>query len=331
MASSHVYIMMVAWAIVLSGCLGEAEHSNPLDPHSPSFDSVGTISGVTTRFYPPYPALPEAAVTLSPGTYTVRSDEEGRFSFRNVPAGEYELSAEKPGFSSLTESVEVELGTSIDSVRVRLDGLPILQTVELTSIHVSRWFPTEDLYLVEAVVGLEDPDGQGDLDQVWLDIPAYGFSAPLEETSVMGRFAVSLSAEELPGESVFALQGDEFVVAASDEAGFVSRSDPQHILRVIDYTPVAIEPQGQAVVATPTPSLTWQDAALPYSYTYRIDVFRDQANVQTVAASVAEIPPDSLSHTLEMPLSSGTYFWTVSVVDEFGNRSRSKEAGFIIE
>lgn len=331
MTINHLHIFVVLSIAVLSGCLGEAEHANPLDPHAPGFDSVGTLAGITTRYYAPHSPVPDAEVRLSPGTYTVQSGADGAFTFRDVPVGDYRIVAAKPGFASLEKDVMVELGAAIDTVRLRLDGLPSLETVQLYSVHISRWFPTEDLYLLTAVVVLEDPDGLGDLDRVWLEIPGRAYAHDLRETSVAGRYDVSLEADSLPGESLYALQAEEFIVKASDEAGFVSLSEPLRILRVIDYTPIAVSPQGQATIGTDTPTFTWEDAAFPYDYRYRIEVVRDQPDVQTVAAVVTDIPPDSLSHTLQMPLPTGTYFWTISVVDEFGNRSRSKEAGFVIE
>ena len=331
MASHHTNIIVFVWAVLLCGCLGEVEHTNPLDPNAPGFDSVGTLGGVTTRFYPQYTPVEEATVTLEPGMYSVESNQEGRFAFRDVPAGEYRLSAAKEGFESPVDTVLVELGASVDSTQVRLDGLPIFRSVSVYSTHISRWFPTEDLYRLDAVVLIEDPDGLGDVDSVWLAIPSRQYEHALRETNIAGQYEEFLLSDSLPGSSLYALQGDQIVVEAMDVAGFISRSAPQHILRVIDLTPVAVDPQGQETIRTPTPTLTWEDAALPYEFTYRIEIVHDQADVQTTVYTKSDIPPDSLSHVAEMELPPGTYYWTVFVVDQYGNRSRSKEAGFIIE
>lgn len=330
MSPRQIYIMVLLCATALCGCLGEAEHSNPLDPGAPGFDSVGTVGGTTTRLYPPHSPVPGAEVQLSPGGFASISDAEGRFSIRGVPVGVYEITAEKDGFESLPKSIEIDLGAMVDTHSVRLDALPAIESFMIRSLHISRWFPAKDLYFLEIVADVTDPDGLGDIAEVWIEIPAHGYAYELDETIVAGRFEARVQADSLPGASLYALQGSEFVVKASDEPGFVVTSEPGHIIRIIDYTPVAVAPQGQdSVLATPT--FSWEDAGLPYAYTYRIDVIRDEANVQSVAATIEGVPRDSLAHTLETPLPAGTYFWTVSVVDEFGNRSRSKEAGFIIE
>lgn len=331
MASIYTYIVILVWAVLFCGCLGEVEHTNPLDPNAPGFDSVGTLGGVTTRYYPPFLPLENATVMLEPGMYSVTSNQDGRFVFRDVPAGEYVLSASKDGFESQDEIVEVELGASVDSVQVRLDGLPIFRSISIYSTHISRWFPTEDLYRLDAVVSVEDPDGLGDVDSVWFAIPSRDFEYGLRATNISGQYEEFILSESLPGNSLYALQGDQIVVEAMDAAGLISTSDPRHILRVIDYTPVAIDPQGQEVLDTSTPTLSWEDAALPYEFTYRVEVTRVQANVETTFYSKPDIPSDNLSHQVDMDLSPGTYYWTVFVVDQYGNRSRSKEAGFIIE
>src|SRR5690606_3739997 len=89
MSPRQIYIMVLLCAAALCGCLGEAEHSNPLDPGAPGFDSVGTVGGTTTRLYPPHSPVPGAEVQLSPGGFASISDAEGRFSIRGVRSEEH--------------------------------------------------------------------------------------------------------------------------------------------------------------------------------------------------------------------------------------------------
>lgn len=319
-------LLTVGWA----ACLGEAEHSNPLDPNSDRFEQVGTLVGTTTRFYPPFAIIGQAEVRLSPGPFVTMTDAEGRFVFDGIPVGDYRLDAVKEGFASGEQVVQVELGTPTEEVQVRMDGLPLLRELSVRSAHISRWFPPDDLYLLEIVALVEDPDGLSDVDRVAFAIPTRGFERDLAQTNVTGRYEVALPADSLPGGNLFALQGEEIRAMAQDAAGFETASGPHVLVRVIDYTPVALEPQGQENVRTATPEFSWEDAALPYHYSYRVDIVHDQANVRTVVRTIEDIPQDNLSHTLETPLPPGTYFWTISVVDARGNRSQSKEAGFIV-
>lgn len=323
-------IALVVLAVAVAGCLTDADHSNPLDPNSAGFEAEGVVEGRTTRYYPPHPPVEHAMVRLSPGPYVVESGADGSFSFEGVPVGTYTIAAEKDGYASAVDSVTVRLGSATDDVRLRLNGMPSVVRFDLRTVHVSRWWPQEDLFILEIVADVEDPDGVGDVSAVWLEIPSYDFARPLRESGTVGRFSLSMSADSLPTPSLHALQGANLIVHVQDAVGVVAESDPKTIVRVIDYIPLAVEPQGLMTVDDGRPNLVWEDAALPFDFTYRIDIVRDEANVQAVVETITDVPSELSSYTLETTLSSGTYFWTVSVVDTFGNRSRSKEAGFVV-
>lgn len=320
-----------ALLLVLSvGCLPDAEHSNPLDPNSDEYEDAGTVEGRTTRYYAPFSPIEDAEVRLMPGPYVVRSQADGSFAFEGIPAGTYGITAVKQGFASVPDTVTVGAATVTSDVRVRMNGMPVARRFDLQTIHISRWWPQEDLYQLEILADVEDPDGVGDVSAVWVEIPAFGFSRALAETGVVGRYRLFLAADSLPGPSLHSLQGTDMILHVEDAAGFVFESQPETIVRVIDATPLAESPQGLTSVDNGRPNLTWESAALPFDFSYRIDVVRDEANVQAVVSTVNDIPSDVTSYQIETPLASGTYFWTVSVVDTFGNRSRSKEAGFIV-
>src|SRR5690606_41841230 len=125
MSPRQIYIMVLLCAAALCGCLGEAEHSNPLDPGAPGFDSVGTVGGTTTRLYPPHSPVPGAEVQLSPGGFASISDAEGRFSIRGVPVGVSEIHAEKYGVKSLTMSSDLVYVVSVITYSVRLYYTPL--------------------------------------------------------------------------------------------------------------------------------------------------------------------------------------------------------------
>ncbi len=331
MASRRRHIALAfVWLVGTTGCLPDAEHTNPLDPLSEDFENTGAIEGRTTRFYPPFSPLANAEVRLTPGPFITTSDADGRFVITNVPVGTYGVQALRDGFSSFMDTVSVSLGQTTSDVSLRLDGLPVVRSFVLRTIHVSRWWPQEDLYTLEIAANLEDPDGVGDVAEVWFEIASFDFARELAQTGVVGRYQLTMQADSLPVPTLHSLQGTEFLLYVEDAAGFVTQSSPRSIVRVIDETPIAEEPQGLTSVEDGRPLLVWEDAALPYASTYRIDVVLDQANVQNVVLTVTDIESEVTRYQVETPLASGTYFWTVSVVDEFGNRSRSKEAGFVV-
>jgi hypothetical protein len=70
--------------------------------------------------------------------------------------------------------------------------------------------------------------------------------------------------------------------------------------------------------------------SLPHPFTYRVEVFRTLgANVKELYRSQIDIASNTSSIRVEN-VDMGDYFWTVSVVDEFGNWSQSRPAGFSV-
>lgn len=329
----------LAVLVVLAGCLGDAPRGNPLDPNSANYRDAGSVAGRAARYYPPHTGLADVQVRLTPaaptagGSFLVRTGPDGRFVFADLPTGRYALTAEKPGFAPGVDSVTIVLGR-ITEAELRLDGLPHIANLALRTVHISRWWPQDepDVYLLEVVADVEDPDGVADVAGAWLELASASFVDTLQATSVAGRFVETLQAKDLPGGSLHALLGEAFVVRARDHAGFTGTTGPRQLVRVIEPTPVAVSPQGLETVPDARPVFTWEAMKLPYPFTYRLEVVRIvENNVAVVEQSVSGLAATTTTWQAPAPLARGTYYWTLSVVDALGNRSRSKEAGFQVE
>ncbi len=317
--------------MLLGGCLGDLERNNPLDPLAPNFENIGGVAGRVTGFYPPFEGLFDVEVRLMPGPFVTQTDAQGLFALPDVPSGRYQVAVEKEGYVSVTDSLEVTPGRTAEKT-LRLDGLPVVAGVTLTTGHLSRWWPLpQDLFSLEVAVWVDDPDGLGDVDSVWLEIPEMDFSRTLPATSEPGRFTLTLSENQLPTGRVHALLGRAFVLNLHDRAGYIQRAPASSLVRVIDQTPVARDPEGLVALSNPAPELHWEAMPLPFPFTYRVEIVRVEANLQTLAQAFTDLDPALTTFSVPVNLAPGSYFWTVSVVDEFGNWSRSKEAGFLIQ
>lgn len=124
--------------------------------------SRGAISGVITDVQGA--CIANAHVTLTQGTtpnvYETTSDDQGRYLFRNVPAGVYELRSDAPGFTSsvvtnvivrssnVTEiDLSLQVGMISQSVTVTADG--VAQQTESSSLSVSRSVNTSAAHMVK--------------------------------------------------------------------------------------------------------------------------------------------------------------------------------------
>ena len=72
--------------------------------------SQNTISGTITA---DFLALPNANVVLQNSSMAMSSDHNGKFTFENVPAGEYELVVSYLGFRSQKKKISLRQGLSI--------------------------------------------------------------------------------------------------------------------------------------------------------------------------------------------------------------------------
>ena len=320
---------VVVLALFLWGCFDGASRTNPLDPRGADFEGVGAVSGRVTGFYPPFPGLDGVEVRIEPGPVTTLTRNGGEFGVDRLPEGEYILTASRPGYASVVDTCTVRVGETVE-VEIRLDGLPTVDRFEIHSVHISRWWPPpQELFRLEVTADVGDPDGLSDIDRVWIEVPAVGLVDTLVAGAAPGRYLTILQEDTLPV-GVESLLGHDHVLFVRDRAGVVTASEARQIARLIMPTPVALTPTSLALLSDPSPVFTWEPLRMAFPYAYRLDIVRVDENIQTVVETIENLPPDTESIRAPDPLAAGEYFWTISIVDEFGNRSRSREAGFRI-
>jgi len=320
---------MVVLALLLGGCLDGASRTNPLDPRGEDFEGVGAVSGRVTGFYPPFAGLDGVEVRIEPGPVTATTRDGGAFGVDQLPEGEYILTASRAGYATVVDTCTVRVGETAQ-VELRLDGLPAVDRLEIQSVHISRWWPPpQELFRLEVTAEVGDPDGLSDIERVWIEVPAVGLVDTLVASAVPGRYLTILQESTLPV-GVESLLGHDHLLFVRDRAGVVTASGARQIARLIAPTPVALTPTSLALLADAAPLFTWEPLLLVFPYTYRLDIVRVDENIQTVVEIIENLPPAAKSFKAPNALAAGEYFWTISVVDEFGNRSHSREAGFRI-
>jgi hypothetical protein len=311
-------------------CFNDAERNNPLDPKSEKFKNVGTVSGQTLTFYSPFTALQDVEVRMEPGSFLSKTNAQGQFFFNEVPGGRYQITASKDGYASVSDSVEVRVGQST-RLEMNLDGLPNITSQSIISCHISRWWPQDDLFLLEITAEVQDSDGISDIEVVLFEIPEMNFSDTLQVIqSPSTTFMTRITESRLPGGNLQNVLGRKLVIKAMDRAGFENSSQPKFLVRIIEQEPEFESPVGDSLDVS-RPFLTWKPMNLSFKFTYSIEVFRVDEGFSSFVESFTNLDPAIFSIQVTQALPMGTYFWTVAVVDEFGNWSRSKEASFVIK
>lgn len=325
----RLFIPLISATLLIAGCFDGATRHNPLDPLSENFLDEGGLTIQVTTFYPPRTGLAGVDLFLEPSGLTRSTNGSGDVSFEGLTSGSYTLTASKADFETTTHVANIRAGERT-RVEIPMAGLPTFSAFQVTAVHVSRWFPPpEELFSIEIRATLNDADGIADIDSVWVLLPDFAYEQLIAFQTAPGQYFLSIPSTSLPAnlESLF---GRSFQLRAKDRAGFENLSDPQSFVRVIRETPLAIEPQGLAELSTTQPSFEWESISLDFPFSYRIDIVRVDQNIQSTVQVIENIPSTSTTTNALESLSSGEYFWTVSIVDEFGNRSRSREAGFRI-
>jgi hypothetical protein len=329
------YIVTFALAVSVSACLDDAERGNPLDSMSENFVDEGVVSGrVVSRSLN---GVAAGIVRLEPGGQTTTTDGSGTYSLQDVPSGDYTVMVEAEGYSPSSSSVIVAPGVPA-TADFELNGLPVLTAWSINTAHVSRWWPLEDLFQIEITAIASDVDGIFDLDKVWLEIPDFSFADTLLSTPEAGNFAKTLPELGLPTTTIHSLLGRSMHISVQDKQAMTISSPSMQLVRIIDETPVAVDEAFQTgpqdcLTEQPgvgaAPLVEWSPLFLPYSFTHRVDVVRVDAGLETPVERIDNIPPEETTAAVS-PLPTGEYYWTVAVVDEFQNRSRSKQVGFCI-
>jgi len=311
------------------GCLDSPDRKNPFDPNSQSFDNTGAISGQVLSYYAPFTPIPGTEVVFEPGGFAAVSNADGEFVLQNMPPDSYTMRVSKDGFADTSLAVTVSLGEPTP-VQINLNGLPTFESISVTSRHVSRTFPASDLFFLEATAEADDPDGFNDVELLRLEIPHFGFVDTLSLTQTPGVYSIRILESELNIGSLSNLLGHPIFLIAHDRPGSRHRSEAQFVARIIERTPQTESPDERELVSTSTPTLTWRAVELPFSFRYRVEVLSVDFGVVTPVWSLTGIDSSQTSITVAEPLVPGDYNWAVSIVDDFGNWSRSQEASFRI-
>jgi hypothetical protein len=318
--------------VILAGCLGDVPRDNPLDPLSPAYDDAGTLDGTVTGIYPPFEGRADVRIHLVPldgeGTERLaRTAADGAYRLAGIPAGRYEIRAERDGFRPAVDTTVVIAGGAT-TLQLQLDALPVVVEQSMRTVHIERWFPDQPLFQLEVEAEATDPDRASDVESAALVAEALGFRAALAEVEP-GRFRATLNAADLPGGRVQSLLGQALRIEVTDRAGNAALGPPLALVRVIEQTPLTARPQGLELAAQNPPVLEWRPADLPFAFTYRVDVFLvDGGGLPNLIHTAEGLPATATTYALPTALASGDHYWTLWAVDASGNRSRSKEAGF---
>jgi hypothetical protein len=319
-------LVLLCVGLISSGCFDAASRDNPLDPLGASYSPRGRIVGYVGAYYQTAIPLSGVMVFLYPsGNYTL-SGTDGSFEFSRLPAGEYKLRLIQPGYRSDSMAVSVQNDTR--QVQFRLNAVPVFRQTILQTHHISRWWPSDDLYYLTVSTEIEDSDGSNDIDSVWVEISTGTGVFPLVRKDQDGNFSAEIMEQDLNVSSLYALQGIEIKIYCLDQVGNQSESENLFLPRVIEQIPTLLYPTELASVGEGPLSFTWEPLFPGFPFTQKIEIYQINAGIYNRIYEFEDLPNNATDFAFDGHLDQGDYFWVLYIIDEFGDSCRSKEGAF---
>ncbi len=322
------YVTISFIAIFISGCVNDAPHDNPLDPHSLGYSNLGDLTGqviIASRST----GISGALVTENTLKLSVGTDSLGFFSFTGLLAGGHTFICSKENFTADTFHVTIQAGEKSQIVR-GLNGAPNVASQKISTRKID-YVSFSPQYFVDVEADVSDPNTINDLDSVWFNVDSLLF--PMTFSPTAKKFVATVYKSQFPTNTIQILTGKPLHIISRDQHFATNISEPFYISRVIENTSTPISPAGANTVRMDSLFFKWIPPDVTFNYTTTITVYRTGTeNVVWSHAGVIsffeelQYPTDGSA-----PLLSGNYFWTATVADDFGNYARSKESYFVVK
>lgn len=313
--------VFVGWIIIGQwGCEWTPERDNPLDPGSNLFNPVltGEVRDLANT------PVSRAIVTLHPEGNAVVTGDDGVYHFECVDLGEYTLTVQKADYVEDTVTVDIVSGgtTTQDFL---INALPLFDSVSVTSHNVYN-LPQHNRH-ISVYCKITDPDENESLVSIMVifEDDTLGFLQYDGLTEIFTKNFLDTTFSVISFQDIV---GRPFTLVATDTSGSYSISGSYYTHRFLDI-PNVISPVDDQVGQTPT--LYWESLSSYFSYFQNIRIFDNDGilvwDTLAVDAMITQVTvTDSLQFT--SPPGPDNYYWTLEVIDLYGNTSVSQEAIF---
>jgi hypothetical protein len=327
-------IYLIAAIVLISGCK-DAPRDNVLDPVSTQYVKTAAVKG-SVLLLDQNSAVPSASISSIEDGVTASSDINGNFSFENLSIGSQTLVCTKENFVSDTQRIVLKSRTSTE-VAFYLNGAPYVLSQSILTRKIDQYYPSPQ-YFVDITASVTDPNGITDVDSVWFAVDTLLY--PMEYSLTTKQFQTTLYKYDIPTNTIQWLVNKPLRIRSKDRRNAVNLSASFYISRIIENTATPVYPninlltQKQDTTGT-TPVFQWNPPDVTFNYTYTLLLSRVESDIRTVVWTYSQLYSSDLQiqyhgNNNSDTLSAGEYVWTISVVDDFGNYSRSKEASFIV-
>jgi len=314
-------ISLLITCLLISSC--EAPRDNLLDPANPE-NKYQYINGNVKSISVPFNPIKDVIITWQQQTLTTHTNAAGQFLIETINAKDGWLHFSKEGY--ISDSVFVAWDQENErQFELFLNAYPVIDNSQAYSIILNR-YPSLQIEQVEIRVELTDPDN--DIDSVivtnnYLDKKFY------LSFNIMNKWHERIfSTFDLGIVHIDEVIGYPFKIQVKDLYDHAFEVGEISIERVIHDEVIFTSPSGNDTTGV-SPTLSWQQFSPGYKFTYMLEIYTSEISPQKVWQK-DNLPDTMTSHVVDVSLNAAEYFWVIWAIDEFGNRSRSKPASFIV-
>ena len=312
--------------MIVNGCSPDAPHDNPLDPGSPNRITDGNLSGKVLTLFSLTSGISGALVAIEGTNLAEVTDSDGSFTFSNAPSGSITVVITKSTYLTDTLRIVLPIGGSLDTL-IHMDALPQVSDAQVVTSKIDQWY-LGPAYTASISCNVMDPDGFLDVDTVYVKIDSLAFRMNYNTTS--SSYQVTINADSLPNENLQWLVGKQFDVVAIDHERGVGQSQGFYVTRIIEVESTTNKPQNGDTITTHFPTFDWNPVRVSFGYTQQLQVVSLAGGSQTLVWSLSGLNSSITNFNYPDSLVGGEYYWTVAIVDQFGNSSRSLQASFVV-
>lgn len=204
-----------------------------------------------------------------------------------------------------------------------VEPIPVVFETHLYSVHTSR-FGFSDSYNV--IAHLAEVSTSAEVDSAWVTYDGRDRVRLTAQPPSYDLWATQFAASYFH-DSLDAVIGRPFIFEVRDTADSTYFCDPIYLIRFIREVPIVIEPDSEDVVS-PHVMLTWQSPVTGFPYQSQATITSRLTGIEMWTSELLASTEDSVA--VPDSLANGDFYWTLKIIDDYANTSRSKEGYFTV-
>jgi hypothetical protein len=322
----NCFTLIFIFSVILLFASCNAPHDNPLDPENPD-NALYSIEGTVVTSGAVSNPINNVQVFWSVDKVYVPTDNNGYFKIGCKELKTGWLYFNKSGYSS--DSVLINWGTQKKvTLQEKLIGIPAIDSISIYSSILNKYSSPE--YQLTFEITITDQDDN--IDSVFVQCPALQIRSSIEKLSSQ-YFTESFSDVDLNLTSFAEIIGKNFDFYAKTGSGKTYYVGSSNVKRIITDEIETIAPKNEDTLATNYPVLNWKRFLEGFNFTYKLEIYTDEPEPKLLWDK-DNVSSDDITITPETSITptsgNNKFYWDIWCIDEYGNRSRSKPAGFVI-